>query len=510
MESNKLTRILRRHWILIASLGVLGIAGGGIAALFTPVQYSAATRLFVAVQIEPGGTSSDLVQGNNFAIQKVLAYVQVATSPRVLDPVITELGINEKAADLAERVTATVEPNSVIIEINALAPTPASSTELSRAVADSFANVVVNELETPADGSASPVKVEVLQPAVPSEYPALPLLPLNLGLGLVIGLAVGFLVAVAIALLDRRVHGRLDVEKLSEVPIIGTITTSAAAKKRPLAVLDDPRGAHAEAFRSLRTNLEFVSGGLSRSLVVTSSVPGEGKTATVANLGVALAEGGASVVLVDADLRFPRLGALMGIEASVGLSDVIAGRARLEGVLHRHSPTSGLCVLPAGTVPPNPSELLSSKAVPAILASLTEEFDYVLIDTPPVLPVADAAVLSRLTDGALLVVASNRVKESEVVAALEALSNVGTEPVGIVLTMLPARGPDAIPFRSYGAYPLKEAKANSETQAGPTSADGIAALSGAGEPDGQRETDGALRLESETVPRAHGANRPTR
>lgn len=484
MELNKLVRILRKSWILIVSFALLGAAGGAIASILTPVQYASTTQMFVAVAIEPGSTSGDLVQGNNFAAQKVASYVSVVTSPRVLSPVISDLKLDTTAEDLERQVTATVEPMSVVIDVEALAATPAEATELASAVASSFTNIVVNEIEKPIDGSPSPVKVEVLQPATVPEDPALPQVPLNIAIGLAVGLVVGVLLAIALGFSDRRIHGRVDLERLTSRPVLGAIAADPHAKRRPLIVQEDPRSARAEAFRTLRTNLQFVGiDGQTRTLVVTSSVPGEGKTTTAANLAIVLAESGASVLLLDADLRAPRVATYLGIEGTVGLTDVLVGRYSLSEVVQAWGPKRELHVLPAGRIPPNPSDLLGSKGMAELLDTVSATYDYVLIDAPPVLPVTDAAVLSRITTGILLVVGAGRVKENEVTAALDALETVGAAPVGVVLTMVPTRGPDASAYGGAGAYAMKEDK----VQLDPTEAN-IPALAPAASPLGQGTT----------------------
>ena len=443
LELKRLVQILRRSWILIGAFVFLGVSGGALASALTPVQYSSSTRLFVAVQILPGSTTGDLVQGNNFATQKVLAYRDVATTPRVLDPVIESLALDTTAADLARRVTATAEPDSVIIEITATGTTPAAAAALTRSIAASFADVVVNQLEKPADDSASPVKIEVLQPAVEPRNPVAPVVPLNLALGALIGLSVGLLVAVTIGLLDSRIRGREDIEKITDIPVLGRIAFDSNAKEHMLIARghNTPR---AEAFRTLRTNLQFVGFERpTRTLVVTSAVPSEGKTTTLANLAIVLAENGATVAVVDADLRVPRLADYLGLEGGVGLSDVLAGRVPLVDVLQPWGTGDQIMVLPAGRNPPNPSELLGSQAMSELISGLGKNYDYVLIDAPPVLPVTDAAVLSRFTDGTLYVAAARRVKATEVRTAILTLETAGITPIGIVLSMLPAEGPDS-------------------------------------------------------------------
>jgi len=443
MELKRLARILRKRWILIVAFTLLGVVGGAAAALLTPVQYESSTRVFVAAQIQNGSTPGDLVQGNNFVVQKLPYYLDVATSPRVLDPVITSLGLSETSARLAERVTATTEPGSAVIEIAALASTADAAQQLAQAVSESFTDVVINQLETPADGGASPVTVGVLDPAVAPDNPALPQLYLNLAVGLLIGLLVGLVAAFLIGLLDRRISNRDDIERLTVVPMLGGIPLEARAN--PIITPDGPSTARAEAFRVLRTNLEFADADTSRrSLVVTSSVTGEGKTTTLVNLAIVLAESGATVAVIDADLRTPRLADYLGLDPDRGLTDVLVGDVQLKDSLQSWGTLHPLTVLSSGKIPANPSELLGSTAMGTVLDVLSSSYDYVLIDAPPVLAVTDAAVLSRWTGGTVVVVGANRVREAELLATFAALQAVGTTPLGLVLAMVPTRGPDAL------------------------------------------------------------------
>ena len=443
MELHRLVRILRKRWILIVAFTLLGVVGGAAAALLTPVQYQSSTRVFVAAQIQNGSTPGDLVQGNNFVVQKLPYYLDVATSPRVLEPVITSLGLSESAADLAQRVSATTEPGSAVIEIAALAPTADAAQQLAQAVSESFTDVVINELEKPVDGGESPVRVGVLDPAVAPDNPALPQLYLNLAVGLLVGLLVGLVTALVLGLLDRRIYNRDDIERLTSVPVLGSIPLEARANS--IISTDGASTARAEAFRVLRTNLEFADADTNRrSLVVTSSVSGEGKTTTLVNLAIVLAESGATVAVIDADLRTPRLADYLGLDPDRGLTDVLVGDVQLKEALQSWGTQHPLTVLSSGKRPTNPSELLGSTAMGAVLDVLSSTYDYVLIDAPSVIAVTDAAVLSRWTGGTILVVGANRVREPELLAACDALNAVGTIPLGVVLAMVPTRGPDAL------------------------------------------------------------------
>ncbi len=184
------------------------------------------------------------------------------------------------------------------------------------------------------------------------------------------------------------------------------------------------------------------------SFVITSSIPSEGKSTTTINLAIALADAGKRVALLDTDLRKPKVAEYLGIEGGAGLTDVLIGRASINDVMLPWGGRS-LYVLPAGKVPPNPSELLGSAQMGTLLHMLEKDFDIVLCDAPPLLPVTDAAILARATSGALMVVSAGRVTKHQLTGATEALSTVGAKLAGSVMSMVPTRGPDSY-YSAYG------------------------------------------------------------
>ena len=184
----------------------------------------------------------------------------------------------------------------------------------------------------------------------------------NLAAGLILGLLLGIAVAIARRLLDTKVRNEADLELVTSVPVLGVVPFDSDAEAHPVVIRDDPLSVRAEAVRRLRTNLQFVEAAeQSRSVVVTSSIPGEGKSTAALNLAASLSDAGLNVVLVDADLRRPSIARYVGLEGSVGLTTVLIGEADLDDVLQPWG-ESTLRVLPSGQVPPNPSELLGSGA----------------------------------------------------------------------------------------------------------------------------------------------------
>jgi capsular exopolysaccharide synthesis family protein len=270
----------------------------------------------------------------------------------------------------------------------------------------------------------------------------------NIGLGLVLGLLVGLGAALLRDTFDTSIKSERDVKDATDETVIGGITYDPESSKHPLIVQSDPHGPRAEAFRSLRTNLQFIDvANPPKSIVVTSSLPGEGKSTTTANLALSLAETGLSVVVIEGDLRRPRLLDYLGFEGSVGLTDVLVGRVEVDDVLQPFGRT-GLRLLGAGPIPPNPSELLGSANMERLVEDLCNRFDYVLIDAPPLLPVTDAAVLSTIVDGAIVVVGAGVAQREHVRRAIESLDAVNGSILGIILNRVRAKDGGA----GYGTY----------------------------------------------------------
>lgn len=434
--------------MLVVACMVIGGAAGTALAVVTPTTYRASVELFVAA--ETNGTATGLIQGRSYVRQSLESFVDLVSSAVVVDPVIDQLGLAEGDGTLEARISAENPPNTQTIVITATDAVPSQASQLANAVAQSFTQVVESQLQAPpgTDGVGL-LRVETVSPArVPLE-PSAPDYRVNLLLGLALGAGLGILLAIIRTIIDTRIHTAEGVESIISAPILGGIPFDPDSAKRPLIVQESPRDPRSEAFRRVRTSLQFVNfEDRSPVYVVTSANPGEGKSTTSANLALALAEGGASVALVDADMRKPRTAEIFGIEGGAGLSAVLAGAAPLSALLQPWG-SGRLFVLPAGAQPPNPAELVGSPTMEATLDTLRQAFDYVIVDCPPVLPVTDAAVLARFATGAILVAASGSTRKPQLIDAAKALSAADVRLLGVILTKLPTRGPDTY---GYGAY----------------------------------------------------------
>jgi capsular exopolysaccharide synthesis family protein len=439
--------VLRKGWVLIVVLALVGVAAAAGFSLLKKPVYSASAQVFVST--ETSGSASDLAQGNTFTQQRVLTYSNLVSTPIVLLPVIADLKLNITSDQLASMVSATAPTSTTLISITVHDSNPVQAADIANATSQSLTSVVQDIEATDESGTSSVKLTRVKQADVPS-VPVSPNVPVNIALGLLVGLALGVAIAVLRETLDNRVRTELDVEKISDKPVVGGIAFDGKAAERPLIVQVDPRSPRAESFRTLRTNLQFLDIGTgARTFVMTSSVQSEGKSTTVANLAIALDSAGFRVILIDADLRRPRVAEYMDVDTNAGLTDVLIGRAELEDVAHPWG-RGNLVVLPAGQIPPNPSELLGSRAMQELIERLQREFDYVLFDAPPLLPVTDAAILSKKASGAIVAVASGKTHKGQLAAAVTSLENVGAPIAGFVITMMPVRGPGAYGYGRYG------------------------------------------------------------
>lgn len=434
MELQQYLRILQRYWRSILATLLLSVTVlAGFTLLQTPT-YTASSSVFLSV--ESGGTAGELSQGATYAERQVTSYVNVATSALVLQAVIDELGLELTPRDLSEKLSVTSPASTSIIRVAASDESPVNAADLANAVAASLQRAV-EELAPPGPEGNRLVSATVIDSALVPSAPSAPRPAMNLALGAVLGLLLGAGQAVLRSVLDTRIRTTDDIEQVSNAPVLASVGRIPVTADRA-AETEGAQWANAEAYRRLRTNVGFVGLGGERrsSMVVTSSVAGEGKTETATNLARVLAQAGESVLLIDADLRRPQVASRMRLDSELGLSDVLTGRGSFHDLVIEVAP-GYLSVLPAGTVPPNPSELLGSEAMAHLLATAERQFDYVLFDAPPLLPVTDAVVLSAQAGGAIVVARSGVVRRPQLDAAIDLLEAGEVTLLGLVLNDVP-------------------------------------------------------------------------
>ncbi len=445
MELRDFIRILRKGWPLVLACIVLGTTIGVILTATTTTVYQANVQVFVATSSTDSATQ--LEQGNTFTQDRVQSYTSIANSPAVVGPVIDRLGLHLTQPQLAGKINADAPQNKVLINLHVTDHNPQQAARLANAVAAQFNTVVQNTEQTGADGKPV-VKLTVIHPATVPGSPTKPSKLIDIGLGLLVGVLVGLGLVVLRDVLDNTVKSPADFEPLG-VPVLGFVPFDKRTIRTPIAFRGDAHSARSEAYRQVRTNLQFVNvDHAPRVIAVTSAVPGEGKTTTALNLAAALAEGGFRVCLIEADLRRPSLAQALGLLSEVGFTTALIGKAPVETVLQNAG--RNLSVLTSGPVPPNPSEVLISEQAKSLIRQVADQVDYTIIDTAPLLPVADGAEIAAQADATLVVHRAGKTTRDQAERSVEALAKVGEKPVGVILNMI-TRGRGHYDYE-YGYY----------------------------------------------------------
>ncbi|MGH3751266.1 MAG: polysaccharide biosynthesis tyrosine autokinase [Pseudonocardiaceae bacterium] len=438
MELQDYLRMLRRGWLTVVVVTAVGVGLASLYAALAPRVFDATTVLFVSAG-DPT-TISDLQQGAQFVTSAVVTYSEIIDSSTVLGPVAEELRLRQSVDDLAAMVTVSVREETTLIDVTVSGETPELVATVANAAADSAIRIIPTLQATPKGQPL--VRLQQIRPAVEPTIAGSPDVQRILTVGLVVGLCVGLGATIARQTLNTRIRRPDDVRDLTGIPLLGVLPRWAPAQRLPqrkkvggltLVVRDDPSSAAGEAFRTLRTNLRFLESRDLRSLVFTTVADDQHGAEVAANLAWTLAQAGQRVLLVDLDLRRSSVGEAVGIRPGTGLADVLTRQADLSDVIH-DTTNPLLRIVLAGTPQPNPSDLLSAPHMTSLLRQMERDYDYVILHAPPLLPYADAAVISAAAAGTFVSVAAGRTKAHEVTTALGALANVQVRPLGMVLT----------------------------------------------------------------------------
>lgn len=434
MNLREVTEALRASWwLLLLGLLVGGAVGFLLSAVQTPL-YSSSTQFFVSTR--DSTTAADAFQGSQLSQQRVSSYAELVTGEEVASRVIDRLGLAMSTDQLRTRLSATVVPETVLIDVQVADESAERAQQIALAVGRDFKDFIA-QLETPDAGGITPIKVDVSkQPALPSG-PSSPNTSRTIVLATIVGLAVGALSALVRARLDRSIKSVDEAAKIAAAPVVGVIVRDSSLESRRVIGAYEQTSA-AEGYRQLRTNLQFLDVDKPpKVILITSAMPSEGKTTVAVNLAVALSQIGRRCTVVEADFRRPRVTRYLGIVAGAGLSSVLAGAASLEEVRQTHG-DRGLLVIAAGPTPPNPGELLASSQMASLVASLRDANDFVLIDSPPLLPVADSSALATIVDGVVLSLRYGVTDREQLAEARAMLDHVGARTLGVVLNFVPA------------------------------------------------------------------------
>jgi capsular exopolysaccharide synthesis family protein len=465
----------RRKLIVIAVI-LAAIGAAAAASVAVEPVYRAEMKLVVTV-----GESGGFFDPNqSAAIPRFTATMADLVESRVVaQRVIDDLNLTESPKALLNKVSVSTNPDTAAIDVRVDDGDPERAREIARAIGEVFPRIVEDAFATATPTTTTPAdpnqqqqqpvtppptpRVSVFDDAVASNTPISPRPVRNVVLAGVLGLVLGLLAAFLADYFDRTLRRREDVEHHFEAPVIGQIPFQRRPSK---PAIDWTRfGEGAEAFRTLRANLQYLS--VKRpiqTILLTSASAGQGKTTVSANLAIAIARSGSTAIVIEGDLRRPMLPAAFGVDGvGPGLTGVLVGTSDLDSaVIEIPLPVGAsgpagrgegrVWFLPSGPLPPNPPELLSSERMVDLLDEVRTSYDYVIIDSPPLLPVADGLELARIVDGVILVVRRNRTTSDEAREVRDLVDRLGISLLGVVFT-------DSTPPASY-YYDVRQARAD--------------------------------------------------
>ena len=447
MTFREFLSVLGARWRIVAVSLLAVVAATAVQTMLTPAVYTSSAKIYLRATQPASASTNNEVTTYAVSAADLATYLDVLTSPSVLDPLRARLAL-PPGAPLS--LSGEVSQTSNMMTITATGGDPQLVARVAGEAGPVLAEVAKKFSPLLASNGQS-VEADTIVPASLPGAPNSPNAKRNLALGGLLGLALGIGLALLRHTLDTKVRTADDIRALSSRPILGDLPLVKSTKAGLLSVETDPHGRHAESIRRLRTNILFVdvtTGG--HSFVVTSSVPGEGKTTTTINLALAMADASSRVLLIDGDLRNPSVASTMGLDGSFGLTTLLLGQAAPEDVIQRWRETT-LHVLPAGPVPPNPSELLGSEPMETLFGKLSHDYDFILVDSPPVVPVIDAVLINKLTHGLIMVVGAERTKKRDLASAVQSLETVDAPVAGFALNMVSASSSVAHRYGYYGS-----------------------------------------------------------
>lgn len=428
-----LFKIIRKHLVIAIIAFVVVVAGVSAYTFLAPAKYTATAQTMATYNASQNG--ADINQqstGGSYISNQITSYPTLATTSKVLKPVIDDLGLDETVTDLAGQVTVTNPTNTAFVNIAVVDGDPKQAADIANSVAESLKNVIESDLYS---GDKSPVKLSIVQKAQVPTSKSSPKTALYLAVGVVLGIIIGVFAALIKDLLNTKVEETSDVRGIVRASSLGSVPMDASLDDKRPVLVSQPNGAIAEEFRRIHTNIDFLqtdrTEGVGQLLVITSAQPSEGKTTMVINTAVALAEDGAKVLLIDADLRHPSVAHHLGIEGAAGLAHVLSGQMGPKDVVQSYWKPN-LHILPGGKRPANAGVLLGSETMKLMVEQALTQYDYVIIDTAPLTVSNDGAVFGRWAKGLLLVVSRNMCEKKSLQEASDTLATAQVPVLGFI------------------------------------------------------------------------------
>lgn len=467
----RLARALRRNVILILLCLAVVLAVAYVVTEQETPQYASTVRVVVSATTDPdssgedGDTTAGPISEERAATYREVVGSQVLATrvvSRLLgDPAFRSEGRLEPET-LQEQVSAEVVPGSAVLAIRATDPDPAIAQLIAQAFAEELiataTDIEAGDLGTGVTGASEDPGFTVIDFATFDDEPISPK-PLRILLWAAgAGLLLGLILAGLRESLMTTLRSSDDVTALVGAPVLASIALETGSGRDKLVTELDQQSPRVEGFRVLRTGVQFADlDAAHKIVVVTSCVAEEGKSSTAVNLALTLSRAGVRTLLVDGDLRRPQVATTFDIDGSAGVTTVLLGKVELEDALWTH-PDSGLAVLPSGVVPPNPAELLQTKAMSQLLDRLRADYEVVVVDCAPLNPVTDAALIAAQADGVLLVVRHGRTTKDQLRIAVERLRQVGATTIGVALNAVPTRRRDSGQYGGYQRYDARTPK----------------------------------------------------
>jgi capsular exopolysaccharide synthesis family protein len=438
--------LLRESKLLIGACLVLCLLGAAGITVALPKQYASQVTFYVVANASTRAeaAASDNFQAAQLSTGRVKSYVELITGPRVAADAARIVGDGITADEVQRKVSADSVAETVIITMKATDPSPGRATRIASAVSDAFLKLVAPLETAPGPDQQPAVTAQIIQPPSIPGAAVSPLPRINMLIGLLLGLLLGVGLAIARRALNDSIRSTDDLQAVAQATVLGLVPQDRSAAQHPISLFHAAgtgrmTDARTEAYRRIRTNLEMSEDDRSRRvLVVTSALPEDGRTITACNLAAALAAVGSRVVLVDGDLRRPKVSKYLNIEQGPGLAGVLSGHVTLDAALQRARLT-GFDVLASGGASPLANELVSSRRAGDVIDELRSRYQFVIIDTPPILPVADAAGLGANADGAVLVARWGKSRKGHLEDAVASLHAVSVPVIGAVLSRVPRK-----------------------------------------------------------------------
>ncbi len=418
--------ILKVYWkmIFIITLCVT-VLSGFISFFVMKPQYEAGTKIFIG---KKEGDEQEYSENDVEMYQQLMkTYIEIIKTKDLIEKSLDKVDINLTANQLLEELTVINIPGTQIIEIKFRHGDPVEARDIIQAITEEFINISTILV---SNGS-----VRVIEDVIIPENPVSPNTKMNVVLASFLGIMISVALSFLLELMNNTYKYENQLEQDLEIPVIGNIPIVDGEKINAYVVETLPQSIAAESYRTLRTNIKYSSfDSKLKVIVITSSEQGDGKTTISGNLALCLAEEEKKVILMDCDLRRPSIHKVFGLSNKVGLSELIVKDMDISSVLHQYN--NNLTIMTSGKIPPNPAEMLGSNSMVELLEKLKEDFDYVILDTPPVQAVTDAQILSTKADGTILVVRAEKTKKDSVHNILNLIEKVNGNIVGTVFNGL--------------------------------------------------------------------------